>query len=139
MDFNFNRTLFFTLQRLDSPGMRLRPEQVASISAVFKGKDMKDVFIWLPTAFGKSVCYETTPFVTETIPFVMDCELRRVDSKSGKNSSSPGLVLVQYVTSRLVHGLGRSYAPPHLFWLNNNNNNNNFRDSPLGARGIYTE
>jgi len=33
MEFNFNHTLFFALQRLDSPGMRLKPEQVASISA----------------------------------------------------------------------------------------------------------
>ena len=96
MEFNFNRALFFALQRLDSPGMRLKPEQVASISAVYKGKD---VFIWLPTGFGKSVCYETTPFLTETIPFIMDCKLQRVGSESGKYSSSPGLVLVQYVTS----------------------------------------
>jgi len=42
MEFNFNRALFFALQ----------PEQVASISAVYKGKD---VFIWLLTGFGKSV------------------------------------------------------------------------------------
>ena len=97
MEFNFDRALFFALQRLDSPGMPLKPEQVASILAVCKGKDMKHVFIWLPTGFGKSVCHETTPFVTETIPFVMDCKLRRVDSESGKYSSSPGLVLVQYV------------------------------------------
>ena len=99
MELNIDRALFFALQRLDSPGMRLKPEQVPSISAVCKGKDMKDVFIWLPTGFGKSVCYETTPFVTKTIPFVMDCKLRRVDSKLGKYSSSPGLVLVEYVTS----------------------------------------
>jgi len=77
MEFNFNRAPFFALQRLDSPGMRLKPEQVASISAVYKSKD---VFIWLPTGFGKSVCYETTPFLTETLPFVMDCKLRRVGS-----------------------------------------------------------
>jgi len=73
MEFNFNHALFFALQRLNSPGMRLKPEQVASISAVCKGKD---IFIWLPTRFCKSVCYETTPFVTETILFVMDCKLR---------------------------------------------------------------
>ena len=75
MEFNFDRALFFALQRLDSP-MRLKPEQVASISAVCKGKD---IFMWLPIRFGKLVCYETTPFVTETIPFVMDCKLRQVD------------------------------------------------------------
>ena len=92
MEFNSDRALFFALQRLDSPGMRLEPEQVPSTLAVCKGKDMKDVFVWLLTGFGKSVCYEATPFV-------MDCKLRRVDSESGKYSSSPGLVLVQYVTS----------------------------------------
>ena len=96
MELNFDRALFFALQRLDSPGMRLKPEQVASISAVYKGKD---VCIWLLTGFGKSMCYETTPFLTETIPFVMDCKLQRVDREPGKYSSRPGLVVVQYVTS----------------------------------------
>ena len=87
MELNFDRALFFALQRLDidSPGMRLKPEQVASISTVCKGEDMKDAFIWLPTGFRKSVCYETTPFV-------MACKLRIVDSESGKYSSSPGLI-----------------------------------------------
>jgi len=37
MEFNFDRAL---LQGLDSPGMRLEPEQVASISVVYKGKDV---------------------------------------------------------------------------------------------------
>ena len=84
MEFNFDCALSFALQRLGSPGLRLKPEQVASISAVSKGKD---VFMWLPTGFGKSICYET-------IPFVMDCKLGRVDSESGKYSCSPSLVLV---------------------------------------------
>jgi len=83
MEFNFDCTPFFVLQRLDSPGMHLTPEQVhvASIPAVCRGKDMKDVFIWLPIGFGKSVGYERTPFVTEMILFVMACKLRRVDSE----------------------------------------------------------
>ena len=90
MEFNFNHALFFALQRLDSPGMRLKPEQVASISAICKGKDV--FCIWLPTGFGKSVCYEMTPFITETIPFVMDCKLQRVDSESGSGSIGPVLI-----------------------------------------------
>jgi len=44
MEFKFDCALFFALQRLDSPGMHLKPEQVASILAIYKGKD---VFIWL--------------------------------------------------------------------------------------------
>ena len=96
MEFNFDHELFFALQRLDSLGMCLKPEWVASVLAVYKGED---VFMWLPTRFGKSVCYETTPFLTKTIWFVMDCKLRRVGSESGNYSSNPGLVLVQYVIS----------------------------------------
>ena len=110
MEFNFNRALFFAPQRLDSPGMRLKPEQAASISAVYKDKD---VFIWLPTGFGKSVCYERTLFLTETIPFVMDCKLRRVGSESGKYS----LVLV-HTSHHLARGFRTSYAPPHIMRFN---------------------
>jgi len=42
MEFNFDSALFlfFARQRLDNPGMRLEPEQVASISVVYKGKDV---------------------------------------------------------------------------------------------------
>jgi len=39
--------------------MVLKPEQKASIKSVYEGKD---VFVWLPTGFGKSVCYEALPF-----------------------------------------------------------------------------
>jgi len=73
--------VFFALQKLGDPGMHLKPKQVASISAICKGKD---VFIWLPPGFGKSVCYDTTTFVIEMRTFVMDCKLGRVDSESGE-------------------------------------------------------
>ena len=84
MEFNSDCTLSFFLQRLGSPGRCLKPQQVASILAICIGKN---VFIWLPTGFSKSVCYDM-------IPVVMDCKLRRVDSKSGKYTSSRSLVLL---------------------------------------------
>ena len=40
--------------------MVLKPEQRASIKAVY---EEKDISVWLPTGFGKSVCYEALPFV----------------------------------------------------------------------------
>ena len=42
--------------------MTLKTEQIASIMAVCNGKD---VFVWLPTGFGKSLCYEVLPFVMD--------------------------------------------------------------------------
>ena len=36
--------------------------------------DLERVFVWLPTGFGKSICYRYT-----TLPFVFDHKLGRVD------------------------------------------------------------
>ena len=38
----------------------LKAEQLDAIKCIYGGKD---VFLWLPTGFGKSICYETLPFV----------------------------------------------------------------------------
>ena len=57
---DFQQAISHALQRLATPCMVLKPEQRASIKAVYEGKD---VFVWLPTGFGKSVCYEALPFV----------------------------------------------------------------------------
>ena len=43
-----------------TPSVVFKPEQRASIKAVY---EEKDVSVWLPTGFGKSVCYEALPFV----------------------------------------------------------------------------
>ena len=43
--------------------MVLKPEQRASIKAVYEGKD---ILVWLPTRFGKSVCYEAFDFKLRT-------------------------------------------------------------------------
>ena len=50
----------YALQRVGCSSMSLKPEQKACIKYVFDGKD---VFVWLPTGFGKSVCYEVLPFL----------------------------------------------------------------------------
>ena len=90
-------SLSFALYRLGSPGMHLKPEQVASISAVCKGRRLYIGTDWI---FGKSVCYEM-------IQFVMDCKL---DSESGQYSSHCSLVLVQYVTSSNIW-IGNAICP----------------------------
>ena len=38
----------------------LKEEHLSSVKAVHEGKD---VFVWLPTGFGKSLCYQILPFV----------------------------------------------------------------------------
>ena len=52
----------YALQRLGTPNLILKPEQrsAAVIESICNGKD---TFVWLPTGFGKSICYQTLPFV----------------------------------------------------------------------------
>jgi len=66
----FERSITYALQRLGCEAMTLKPQQRASVKYVYEGKD---VFLWLPTGFGKSLCYEV-------LPFVFDVKLGRVDS-----------------------------------------------------------
>ena len=68
---NFECALSYALQKIGAPGMKSKPEQILAIKSVYDGRD---VFVWLPTGFGKSLCYEA-------LPFVSDWKRRRVDSK----------------------------------------------------------
>jgi len=52
-----NRALFFTLQR------PWHASQARAGSLHFGRLQGKNIFIWLLTGFGKSVCYEMTPFL----------------------------------------------------------------------------
>ena len=42
------------------PQLSLKDEKKQAIHAIYSGSD---VFVWLPTGFGKSVCFQTLPFV----------------------------------------------------------------------------
>ena len=39
---------------------KLKKEQLQTIRNLYNGKD---VFLWLPTGFGKSICYEVLPLL----------------------------------------------------------------------------
>jgi len=57
---SFDACLAFALERIGKQQLKLKREQVASIRHVY---DRKDVFVWLPARFGKSICFECLPFV----------------------------------------------------------------------------
>ena len=52
--------LVYALARVGCSSISLKPEQKECIQCIFDGKD---VFVWLPTGFGKSICYEVLPFM----------------------------------------------------------------------------
>jgi ATP-dependent DNA helicase RecQ len=56
-DDDLDHSISLALQQVGCPSIT---EQRACIKSVYDGKD---VFLWLPTGFGKFLCYEVLPFV----------------------------------------------------------------------------
>ena len=59
-DGDLDNVISLVLQHVGCLSVMLKAEQRACIKSVYDGKD---VFLWLPTGFGKSLCYEVLPFV----------------------------------------------------------------------------
>jgi superfamily II DNA helicase RecQ len=81
----FDEAVSYALEKLKKcSSLQLRPEQVDAVKHLYGGKD---AFVWLPTGFGKSICYQV-------LPFMFDCRKRKGASTEVANGSSPCLVLV---------------------------------------------
>ena len=57
---DFDKALKFAFCCIGKGDFTLKAEQLDAIKCIY---DCKDIFLWLPTGFGKSICYETLPFV----------------------------------------------------------------------------
>ena len=57
---SFEQALQYAVSLVGKAGITLKEEQTRAIRSVYDGND---VFLWLPTGFGKSVCYEVLPFL----------------------------------------------------------------------------
>ena len=55
-----DRSISYALEKIACSSIVLKAEQATCIKYIYEGKD---VFLWLPTGFGKSLCYEVLPFV----------------------------------------------------------------------------
>ena len=74
----FAECVSYALCQLKMESVTLKEEQRSAMEAVYNGYD---VFVWLPTGYGKSLCYQV-------LPFIMDFKLGLVES------SKHSLVLV---------------------------------------------
>ena len=78
----FSRSLAFSLDKIRLQ-VTLKEEQVLAVKAVYLSKD---VFVCLPTGYGKSVCYQV-------LPFLMDHKHNRPEGTSAILVVSPLLAL----------------------------------------------
>ncbi len=67
---SFSDAISYALDNLGSANLSLKEEQLQSTQAAYQGKS---VFVWLPTGFGKSICYQA-------LLFVLDHKLGLVDT-----------------------------------------------------------
>ena len=96
----FHEAIEYGLFCLERGSLSLKSEQIEAVRHIYNGKD---VFLCLPTGFGKSICYEI-------VPFIMDYKLGR--RESGRRSFSTVLVvsplislMVDQVTSLRERGV----------------------------------
>ena len=58
--FVFDRVLAYALSCVKQEGLSLKDRQVEAFKFPSEGKD---VFMWFPTGYGKSICYQLLPFI----------------------------------------------------------------------------
>ena len=114
----FTDALSYALSRVGLSSIALKQEQLTAIRYLYQ---RKDVFLWLPTGLGKSVCYEVLLFLFKfagsksgSIVLRWTELLLGLHTYCGKPSPSS----IGTNSSRLRH-LGRSSFSP--FRLNNEN------------------
>ena len=77
-------------------GITLKQPLKEAIKAIYEGRD---AFVWLPTGYGKSLCYQC-------LPYLLDYKLGKVNSAAVNQS-------IVMVVSPLVsgkYGLAREYG-----------------------------
>ena len=95
--FVFDRVLAYALSCVKQEGLSLKDRQVEAFKFPSEGKD---VFMWFPTGYGKSICYQL-------LPFVFDVKLGRTNAPLVDRS----VILVIFPLCLIVHGY---YFPCHL-------------------------
>ena len=68
---NFSQAVLYAFWKLGTPHLSLKQKQCSSIKAVY---DRNEVFVWLPTGYGKSLC-------DQALPFVMDHKMGLVETQ----------------------------------------------------------
>ena len=74
---SFEKAMVHTLGCIGKAGLTLKEEHREAVRHILNGQDTC-TFVWLPTGFGKSICYEC-------LPFAFDFTLGRIQSADVKS------------------------------------------------------
>ena len=76
MEQGFDSSVVYALSCLRCGDLQLKSKQREAIKSIYEGRD---VFVWLPTGYGKSICFHS-------LPFLFDFKLGRVSLPPNKHS-----------------------------------------------------
>ena len=104
-DSEFAEAVSYAVCKVGKAGIVLKPEHLQSVRHMCDGRD---VFLWLPTGFGKSICYEL-------LPFLFDFKLGKVDTESSSVIVVSPLVslMVDQVTNLRSRGVRATIMSGH--------------------------
>ena len=57
---DFSAALSYALSSVQQEHLTLKDKQVEAVELLYQGHD---VFLWVPTGYGKSICYQVLPFL----------------------------------------------------------------------------
>ena len=100
----FASAIAYSLDKLGIPDIALKEEQQEAVKAIYEGKD---VFVLLPTSFGKSLCYQVLPFVMD---YKYSCTSTQKTSSSVLANSPPIALMIDQVESLGSRGVKCSIA-----------------------------
>ncbi len=55
-----SRKISYALKSIGKRSLLLKAEQKEALASLYQGQD---TFVWLPTGYGKLICYECLPFL----------------------------------------------------------------------------
>ncbi len=58
----FSYALAYALSCVGKPGLVLKDKKLEALKSLYAGDD---VFLWVPTGYGKSICFQTFPLVID--------------------------------------------------------------------------
>ena len=97
---NFESALIYALNAIGRKDVKLKDEQERTIRYLYDGED---VFLWLPTGFGKSICYEC-------LPFMFDYKLGRTTAPASRSTVLVVSPLVSLMSDQVSSLRGRGVS-----------------------------
>ena len=100
---DFSAALSYALSSVGKQDLVLKDKQLEALKHLYAGND---VFLWVPTDYGKSICFQT-------LPFLFDAKLGRMNSPLSQRSV---VLVISPLVSLMVNQVSQLRSVGVLRW-----------------------